>query len=607
MTIYLEQLTTSGNADINTTSSNPDDFIIVSSEGTNNSSIQIRGAKIDIAAHLFAETDLEISQNATVTGTVTSKNLTISNSGTLIADVPETCNPVDFSSLNLCNYIPEPAQAWNSGSSLSIQNSSSAISGWSQSYLSTNLSGSNLAVSFDTLSFQAQQSGACGDTYACTAGATKISTPPSLAPTFSSTTSLSITASNYSSVCDGTNCSYSVSGSDVTINILTSLQTLSVTGYGANMIVSFTDLGEANGYGTLIESYTTDGDVDSRFAANGNYTFGTMTMGGGGANRSSISTYTGVQIFVVTSYSEGNAVQFNDLGGNNDLIIYGPSASYTFIESSHSDITAQLLANSITLSNSMDIVGGVTTNTFTTSETNTNIVGSGSCLNPAINSFGLTISPSTDTSLSCVAQTITLQIVEGGGANRGDYTGNINVSADSGSLSVTTGSYISGTSYQPDSNGTLVLALDGQGVGDINVTAYLEDDQSNTTVTGEYKFVPNKLEISTNPTEVIAGKSVQVTVQPIECQTVGGSEVAVVSTDYVGNVTLSTSSTSYSQPSSPTNSASVYIKDDADSSYTEVSNNVTLNFALNASSEVEAQMDVFRTYALIAPTNFGNR
>ncbi|CAH0541571.1 DUF6701 domain-containing protein [Vibrio marisflavi] len=599
VTIYLEQLTTSGNAAITTTSSDPDDFIIVSMEGTNSSNIQIRGANIDITAHLFAETDLEISQNATVTGTVTSKNLTISDSGTLVADVPETCNAVDFSTLNLCNYIPEPAQAWASSSSLSIQNSSSTISGWSQSYLSTNLSGSNLAVSFDTLSYQAGQAGACGDSYACTTGATKVSTPPSLAPTFSSTTSLSITASNYTSVCDGTNCSYSVSGSDVTINILTSLQTLSVTGYGANMIVSFTDLGEENGYGTLIESYTASGDVDSRFAANGNYTFGTMTMGGGGANRTSISTYAGVQIFVVTSYSEssGNAVQFNDLGGDNDLIMYGPDASYTFIESSHSDITAQLLASSITLSNSMDIVGGVTTNTFTTSEANTNIIGSGSCLNPATNSFDLTISPSTDTSLSCVAQTITLQVVDGDGAASGDYTGSIHVSADSGSLSVTTGSYVSGTSYQPDSNGTLVLALDGEGVGDITVTAYLEDDQSNTTVTGEYTFVSNKLEISTNPTEVIAGKSVQVTVQPLECQSVGGSEVAVVSTDYVGNITLSTTSTSYSQPSSPTNSASVYIKDDSDSSYTEVSNDVTLNFALNGSSEVEAQMDVLYSEA----------
>jgi len=44
VTIYLEQLTTAGASDINTVSNNPDDFIIVSSEGTNSSNVSIRGS-----------------------------------------------------------------------------------------------------------------------------------------------------------------------------------------------------------------------------------------------------------------------------------------------------------------------------------------------------------------------------------------------------------------------------------------------------------------------------------------------------------------------------------------------------------------------------------
>jgi len=549
---------------------------------------------------LFAETDLEISQNALVTGTVTTKNLVISGSGSLIADVPEVCNPVDFSSLNLCTYIPEPAQSWKSSSSLNINNSNSTITGWSQSYLNTNLSGSNLTVGFDSVSYHAGLSGACGNTYACVASSNKIDTPPSLAPGFTSSTSLSIDESNYTSTCVSPSCSYSVSGNVITLNILQSLQSLTVNAYGSeDFIVNFTDLGEANGYGTKIQTYSSGGDVESKFAANGHYTFGTMSFNGG-----TMSVRQNVQIFVATSFTQSNAVTLNDVDGTKDLIMYGPDATFSF-STNTGDFGAQILADTLILNNQINIVGAVTANTFTTSVANTNIDGQGACLNPASNSFGLTVSPSTDIALSCESQTITLQVVDGDGSNTGSYTGNIHASVTAGSLTVTTGSFVSGNSYQADANGTLVLSLDGEGTGDITLTAYLEDDQANTTLTGSYKFVPYRFDISTNPTSVIAGKPAQVTVTPLECQSIGGSETAVTSNDYVGDITLSTTATSYSQPSSPTNSAVINIKDDASASYTEVSNDVTLNFALNGGS-VEAQMDVLYSEAGVVSYTLSN-
>ncbi|WP_432579515.1 DUF6701 domain-containing protein [Vibrio sinus] len=602
VTLYVEKMEVLSSATIDVDSDNPDDFIIVSRNGSDNDSEVILKGDSAFVGHWFVEDYIELSEDVQITGTITTKDLIIKDNATLISDVPESCSstPTDFSSLNLCDYIPEPAQAWKTGSSLNMNNSSSSITGWSQSYLDSNLSGSDLTVAFDSVSYHAGLAGACGSTYKCVSGGTEVSTPPSLAPGFTSTTSLSIDQWNYTSTCVSPNCSYSVSGNVITLNILQSLQSLTVNAYGSeDFIVNFTDLGEANGYGTKIQTYSSGGDVESKFAANGNYTFGTMSFNGG-----TISVKQNVQIFVVTSFTQSNAVTLNDVDSTKDLIMYGPDATFSF-STNTGDFGAQILADTLTLNNQINIVGAVTANTFTTSVANTNIDGQGACLNPANSSFGLTISPSIDIALSCESQTITLQVVDSGGSNTGSYTGNIHASVTAGSLSVTTGTFVSGNSYKPDSNGTLVLSLDGEGTGDITLTSYLEDDQANTTLTGSYKFVPYRFDISTNPTSVIAGKPAQVTVTPLECQSVGGSETAVTSNDYVGNTTLTTTATSYSQPSSPTNSAVINIKDDASSSYTEVSNDVTLNFALNSGS-VEAQMDVLYSEAGVVTYTLSN-
>lgn len=309
-----------------------------------------------------------------------------------------------------------------------------------------------------------------------------------------------------------------------------------------------------------------------------------------------------VTLYVDKMSLTGNATVVVNSSDPDDFVLISRdgavnSSEVDFGGSVNSAITGHLfIEGSLNMSQNIEITGTVTTKDLTI-DSNASIVADLANGCGGGGSYALTISPTDGASLSCELQTITLQVQDGSGNDTGAYSGNINASVPSGSLAVTTGTYISGNSYQADSNGTLVLTLDGGGVGDITLTSYLEDDMANTTVTGDYSFVPYRYQISTNPTDVIAGKSAQVTVQPLECAVVGGSESVVVSSDYVGSFTLNTTTTSYIQPSSPTNSAAVYVKDDADSSYVQASNDVTLNFALNGSSEVEAQMDVLYSEA----------
>ncbi|USD41505.1 hypothetical protein J4N42_01890 [Vibrio sp. SCSIO 43135] len=492
--------------------------------------------------------------------------------------------------IDLCQYFPEPAQSWKNGSLLNMQNSGSVISGWSQTFIDNNLSNGALTVGFDNVSYHAGLDGAC-DVGSCDSGGDKVDTPFTISPSFDSNVTLSIEKSNYESVCDGTYCSYTDNGgNDVTIDILSSLKNLTVNAYGISFTVRFEDLGGT--YGTEVQNYNAGGDVETYFTQGGVYTFGDMTFSAGG----SMSFEQGVTILVENSFQQNNSMEMNDVEGLKDLIIYGPTADFVF-NTPIGDFAAQILGDNITFSNAITLRGAITANNLNMLTSNINIIGEGACLTPApSNDYELSLTPEVDIALSCEAQRIEFQVLDENGDPADDYSGNILVTySSSASLSVVRGSGSNGV-YQPNSSGELWFDVTNQGVGDIEISGELSDSSNDTLVSGDYTFVANKYQLTPASATAIAGKSFTTTVQPMECRTSdSGLTVPVVSTDYLGDKTLSASETNYTQPTSADviNSQVIEIKDENDTSYTSIpSDSFVLNFTANADGEAEATMDV---------------
>ncbi|MER0365174.1 DUF6701 domain-containing protein [Vibrio vulnificus] len=401
-------------------------------------------------------------------------------------------------SIDLCQYFPQPAQSWKSGSELNIQNNGSSISGWSTDYVNAYLANGALKVGFDTISYHAGLSGAC-DVGSCTSGGLKAGTPNPISPSFTSTASLSIDQWNYASICDGNYCSYSNSGSnEVTITILKPLNTLTVNGYNTlSFKVVFNDVGGP--YGTEVRSYNPGGKVETVLKANGRYAFRDITFSGTGGK---FSFERGVVLYVVNSFVQNNTTIMNDLGGLKDMIIYGPTATFNF-NTPTSDFAAQILGDSVTFSNPITLRGAVTTNRLTMSTGNIEIIGEGACLTPSSN-YTLELVPSSDIALTCETLTPTVRVLDNG-VLATNFSGSVTVLVDGIPQQLTP---VNGVLEQ-------TLSLTVNQTKTVAVEAYINGDQANTTVTGQYQFVPFKFAIDDQ--YVVASKPQSVEAQVMAC------------------------------------------------------------------------------------------
>ncbi|WP_325205777.1 hypothetical protein, partial [Vibrio sp. 03_296] len=110
---------------------------------------------------------------------------------------------------------------------------------------------------------------------------------------------------------------------------------------------------------------------------------------------------------------------------------------------------------------------------------NIKIIGEGACLTPSSN-YTLELVPSSDIALTCETLTPTVRVL-------------ICVLATNFSGSVTV--LVDGVPQQLTSvNGVLeqILSLTVNQTKTVAVEAYINGDQANTTVTGQYQFVPFK-------------------------------------------------------------------------------------------------------------------
>ncbi|MFV8411613.1 DUF6701 domain-containing protein [Vibrio owensii] len=94
VTLYVEKMEVLANAKIEVSSGHPDDFIIISRDGENDSEVILKGDN-EFAAHIFAQEEVELSEHVTLIGTITAPELEIKDHAQLKAMVPESCSPID--------------------------------------------------------------------------------------------------------------------------------------------------------------------------------------------------------------------------------------------------------------------------------------------------------------------------------------------------------------------------------------------------------------------------------------------------------------------------------------------------------------------------------
>ncbi|WP_440877793.1 DUF6701 domain-containing protein [Vibrio natriegens] len=424
-------------------------------------------------------------------------------SGIKEPEVPS--EPIDY-----CKYFPEPAQSWKPGASLNIENDKSKITGWSGEYINQYLFNGQLKTSYDKFSSHAGLPEAC-EVGGCTSGGPKVETPEPINTSFNSNIILNIDVWNYKSKCTlANNCKFSESEGTVYVDILGPLQSLRVEEYSSSdkhFVINFKPIN--NGSGPAIKNYTSGGTVDTVFHS-GSYTMGSVSFNGG-----TLEVHSEVILNLVTSLTQSTPVEIIDVDGKKDLIIYGPSASLAF-DMPNVDFAAQILADRVTFSNPITIRGAVTANTLTMSTPNINIIGEGACLTSSTekSDYTLELSPRSDIALSCDTESIqpTLSVLSDG-AIANDFTGNIVVTIEDDVDDVDDVPKIYSVS-----NGSFneVLTINGDKRSKtVSVTAYIKGDESNTTVTGSYKFFPYNLKIDDQ--YVIANKSVLVSATAQTC------------------------------------------------------------------------------------------
>ncbi len=475
-----------------------------------------------------------------------------------------------------CEYFPQAIQSWKTEgtvyssygpSSFTANNATENILGWSDNYVNDpqNIfryepwwgAGEReaLRIGFDTTqnsnTYYANCQGyGCGtkSLHVTFDGADydiddgyfedrKAETPEPLNVSFDSIDDLYIqvndSASDFSSFCNNNGlCSYSDSGSHFELTILKNLKSLTVE----NVRSDNKKLNVHLSPGLKIETFSVNGNTAVYFGEDDAVLLGTASIGewgdtqiylgsdsvisiAGDGNDETSDLTTGVIQFIPISPSDGSSDYQKPL-------FYGPAANYHIKASGV--IEAYLLAKSMNFDVGISIKGSITAH-------NLNVVGNitvtrdstdPECWNEpdTDKSYSLILQPKSDIALVC--QTLEPELsVFSDGVLATDFTGTVVVTVDGVTTpySVTNGSF------------NLPLTLSTTASKTIQISAYIDGDEANNSVSGSYEFVPYKL--SVDPQYVIANKPIQISASALACDDDGG----VVDLGYNGSPTIQSS------------------------------------------------------------------
>ncbi|MBF9001361.1 DUF6701 domain-containing protein [Vibrio nitrifigilis] len=491
---------------------------------------------------------------------------TIQNLG---CDVTNVAPPMIEQRPALCDLFPEPAQSWItqgtseysyfSNSTLDVRSSTIEINGWSDAYKQKNAVQlyyvSNPSVLWDAVwvGFDDVPQDRVQDTYgapsvdlcdgvSCYPGdgdgridERKIPSPPLVSASYTSNQNLTITNglfdfTRYDRVCSSSSattglCYYqNLSSTTVAIYIKKDVQNLTISGLsngGKTLIVHFTD-------GINIEHFEFLGKTDLYFDSDTEVNFQTFYSDDAATMTFGSNVWINISGTDSLSFAAGDFllygnVNFNYVGESTDgfayPVIYGPRATYAL---QGNTFKGYLLAENVTLSQSMVVQGAVTANYLLMAD-NSKIIALNGEAQCAISNdqtqYSLTIEPAEDYSLICKVQEVVFQVFDDDGNAATDFAGTIHVSPYS-NLSVTTGSG-SGGVYQPDSTGKLVVNLSSSQADDVTLSTYLSTQtDTSQTVSGTYHFVPYTFDVDDQ--YVIANKPQSVPISVQACDDSGG-------------------------------------------------------------------------------------
>ncbi|MBN8104667.1 DUF6701 domain-containing protein [Vibrio vulnificus] len=440
----------------------------------------------------------------------------------------------------ICDLFPEPAQSWNISSTgpyaaygasfLNVNNGDTArIRGWSNAYRQQNLitkptdwgNKTLLKTGFDSATdlWQIYTHNVC-DSAGCEVGNAdglireRKAKEPNVVIFKKSNAILAINGSNFSSVCTSnpTLCKNSVSGNKTNIEIVGNLKSLNVSMYGgatSELVVTFAN-------NIHIESMTIGGSIpiSTYFRPSSLVTFGTVIYSDG--NLKLIFGHQSL-INVKTKFELNNPFAFEFQPGAQDVIFYGPEAEFVF-RTNNATFPGSILGKKVSFENPITILGSVTAHTLTMKNgVVINRPGGNDCTQPP-NNYTLELAPSSDIGLTCETLTPTVRVLNNG-VLATDFTGSVTVRIDGVDQQLTP---VNGVLEQ-------ILSLTVNQTKTVAVEAYINGDQANTTVTGQYQFVPFKFAIDDQ--YVIAAKP-----QPVNAKVLACNAGEVVDIGYNGTI-----------------------------------------------------------------------
>lgn len=551
----------------------------------NNASITTttKSAAIKANAHFYIDNGSAqgislAGNNSYITGGISANSVSLSgrlnhidgNGGCGSPETPTVPDP----DIDLCDYFPEPAQSWKTGSSLAINNADQQIIGWSDNYVSNHLyqaqdtTGNGAAdtvstnkctvgdvncvlkVGFDNMTeLGSKFSNMACENGACYSGGEKIEVPTEIDPDFTSTKEITIDdwASREQCIDGGvTYCTVTGEGSGTyTITILKSLKSLTVNAWSsAKFNIIFESDSDDEQFGLKIETVSLAGNtsnLNASFIGDGRFTFGSATITSG-----QISSTGQVVLFLTQGLSVTNpfTTAMDDDGG--DFIIYGPEANVAF-SGSGQEMKLKILADSVRFNNSAALYGAVTANNLYMSEPNTYIIADkGMCSGEVVDdNYEISMTPEIDYSLMCGTDAPAFVVIT---KNNGEAT-SLGVNAEifpeenSDDFNVTVQEGVgSGTfpNFLSDSNGELGLTIAVSNPENVELNkeytlkVTLASDSS-LTASSQFIYVPFKFKAEDQL--VIADKPNPVDVSVVGCSADDGSEVLI--TNYSGTPTIS--------------------------------------------------------------------
>ncbi|PWI32010.1 hypothetical protein DI392_17680 [Vibrio albus] len=467
---------------------------------------------------------------------------------------------------NLCEYFPQPAQSWKNGSGLTISNTKNGsdayhIGGWSSDYIDSFKDTemvtpwdpkeiNTLKIGFDSLTGWGVQSPdyttSCEYGH-CRAGGRKAADPlgelnpdldkQAIDDEFPEEGALSLglwdTGLDQCPADDsGIYCKSSINqDGDVVVTIKSNLKSLTVQGSSQQeMIVEFEP--GSGSYGRLIEHYTVDSNVTTKFSNAGIYTFNTVHFNT--SDGTVLDTGKDIVWLITGSVSFSNTMTHENSGTPDDFIIFAPFAgSSVTVKEIINPYYGLILADKLSFTNSIELHGAVTSNSLGMASRHSTIIGQSQCFNvtpePEEPDYAISMTPSSSLALMC-------------GDDQPEFSITTTNNGDAESLAVTASlssdssddvsdlfdiAAVSGDGNYPnftsDTSGNLELSISVKDLNQVDIdTTYTltvtMDDDSSKSVSSTFKFVPYKFDLEDADTvSVIANKSESIDLHLLAC------------------------------------------------------------------------------------------